>query len=210
MSETTIDLDGPLAGIALGPAAQSCSERERKFAFLIAINACADATEAAQRAGYGKVSRGGLKVTAHALMHRERVIAAVSEFTRNSFRGLESVCVAKIRKIVENEKHRDHAKVCLSLLSRFGYSEQTRTELNVTGSIVVDHTSAAIEDLRKLKSLGFSREQLIQNFGFSGLGRYEQLLAERDARAPKVIEHKPDELPPGGVDEHHNPMDDAQ
>jgi hypothetical protein len=207
MSETTIELDGPLAGIALGPAAQACSERERKFAFLIAINATGgDATAAAARAGYGKVSWGGLKVTAHHLLHRERVIAAVSEFTRNSFRGLESVCVAKIRKIVENEKHRDHAKVCLSLLSRFGYSEQTRTEVNVTGSIAVDHTSAALEDLRKLKSLGFSREQLIQNFGFSGLSRYEQLLAERDARAPRVIEHKADELPAGSVDQHHNPM----
>ena len=205
MSEIT-ELSGPLAGIELGPAAQACSERERRFAFLIAINACESATAAAARAGYGKTSRKGLTVTAHELLHRERVAAAVSEFTRNAFRGLEPVCVAKIRRIVENEKHRDHAKVCLSLLSRFGYGEQTRTELNVTGTVTVDHTGAALDDLRKLKSLGFSREQLLEIFGSFGLDRYERMLAERDARAPRVIDHRAGETPAGGVDAPRGPL----
>ena len=195
MSESITELVGPLAGIELGPAAQACSERERKFAFLVAISACESATEAAERAGYSGKSRDGLSVTAHELMHRERVLAAVQEFTRNAFRGLEPVCVAKVRKIVENEKHRDHSKVCLSLLSRLGYGEQTRTELNVIGTVTVDHTGAALDDLRKLKSLGFSREQLLEIFGSFGLDRYERMLAERDARAPKVIEAKAEELP---------------
>jgi hypothetical protein len=40
-----------------------------------------------------------------------------------------------------------------------------------------------VEDLQRLKSLGVPREQLLETFGYSGLDRYEKLLAERQ---PKV------------------------
>jgi hypothetical protein len=209
-AETVEALVGPLAGIELGPAAQSCSERERRFAFLMAIHATdGNAAAAARLAGYSDPGphSGSIKVKASQLMHHERVIAAVAEFTRNAFRGLEPVCVAKVRRIVENEKHPDHAKVCLSLLSRYGYSERTQTDVTVSGSVTVNHTDAAVDDLRRLKLLGVPKEKLLEIFGFSGLDRYEAMLAEKDARAPKVIEHRSDEAAPGSIDQHHNPMD---
>jgi hypothetical protein len=58
---------------------------------------------------------------------------------------------------------------------------------------------AAIEDLRRLKMLGVPREQLIETFGYSGLDRYEKLLAERQ---PKLIEATAAEvLPAGAIEE---------
>jgi hypothetical protein len=56
-------------------------------------------------------------------------------------------------------------------------------DVNVSGEVVVNHTDAAVEDLQRLKSLGVPREQLLETFGYSGLDRYEKLLAERQ---PKV------------------------
>jgi hypothetical protein len=57
--------------------------------------------------------------------------------------------------------------------------------LNVTGEVTVSHTDAALEDLRRCMALGFTDEQLVGVFGFSGLERYRALLKS----APKVIEH---------------------
>ena len=57
----------------------------------------------------------------------------------------------------------------------------------VGGEVTVNHTDAAVRDLRALLELGVAREKLIEIFGFSGLSRYEKMLAER---APKVIEHQ--------------------
>jgi hypothetical protein len=64
--------------------------------------------------------------------------------------------------------------------------------------VVVSHTDAALEDLRRLKQLGVPHDELIKTFGHSGLGRYEKLLAERDARVPNVIEHIP--APAGAIE----------
>ena len=50
----------------------------------------------------------------------------------------------------------------------------------------------ALEALSYLKSMSVPREKLIEQFGHSGLVRYEKMLEERDAkRGMKVIEHEP-------------------
>jgi phage terminase small subunit len=201
--------DNPLKGISLGPKMQACSEQERIFAYALATGIASTATDAARRAGYVDNNNGSIKVTAHHVLHRPRVIEAIEEVCRTEFRGLIPLTIAAAKRVLENQEHDDHVKMIVSLLSRLGYGEKASVDVNVSGEVVLSHTDAAVEDLRRLKALGLSREKLIEVFGFSGLGRYEAMLAERDARAPKIIEHKPDELPAGGVEQHHSLMDDA-
>jgi hypothetical protein len=206
----TIELaDDCLRGVELGPAMQQCSVRERRFAYLLGTGICETASDAARQAGYVDPGRHSstIRVTGHHLLHRERVTKAIEEVARKEFRTLLLPTIAAMRRLIKSPDHPDHARSVATMLSRLGFGERNVTEINVSGDVTVNHTDAALEDLRRLKSLGVPREKLIEDFGFSGLKRYEQMLAERDARAPKVIEHKPDELAAGGVEQHHNPMD---
>jgi phage terminase small subunit len=185
---------------------QACSERERIFAFAVATGIAANATEAARLAGYSDPGRPSKAIIsrAHQVLHRPRVIEAIEEVCRTQFRNLVPLVIAAAKRVLEDPGHPDHVKLVNSLLSRLGYGERTGVDVNVSGEVVMNHTDAAIDDLRRLKALGLPREKLLEAFGYSGLDRYEKLLASRDA---KVIEHKPDELPAGSVVPSHNPME---
>jgi hypothetical protein len=198
-----VELRGKLAGIEIGPKLQACSERERIFAFALGSGIAETAADAARLAGYAEPAGQ----SAYQIGHKQRVVEAVEEVARTQFRNLMPRVIRAAEKVVEDPKHKGHVPLLISLLSKLGYGERTAVDVNVTGEVQVSHTDAAIEDLRRLKALGVPRERLLEVFGFSGLGRYEAMLAERDARAPKVIEHKPDELPAGSVEQHHNPME---
>jgi phage terminase small subunit len=189
--------DNPLRGLEIGPKLAACSEKERVFAYAYATGIAETAAAAARLAGYSDPGphSNSLRSKAHQVLHRSHVIAAIEEVCRTEFRGLIPLTIAAAKRILQDPEHDDHVKMIISLLSRLGYGEKTAVDVNVTGEIAVDHTTAAVEDLRRLKALGVPREKLIEFFGFSGLDMYEQMLSERDARAPKVIEHKPDETP---------------
>jgi phage terminase small subunit len=176
------------ADFELGPKMQACSERERQFVWFYVIDDDGDATAAARKAGFVDNGTGAIRVAGHRLMHRERVLAAIEEVGTKAFRGLLMPAVRATKHMIENPKHADHAKAVLSTLSRLGKSERSGIDVNVTGEITHNHTDSAIEDLRRLLDLGVPREKLIETFGFSGLSRYERMLAEADARAPKLIE----------------------
>ena len=64
--------------------------------------------------------------------------------------------------------------------------ERTGVDLNVSGEVTINHTDSAVSDLRVLIGLRVPREELEKLFGFSGLERYEKMLAGQ----PKVIEHR--------------------
>lgn len=175
--------------IEMGPKMQACGAQERLFVWFVAVEGL-DATNAARKAGYSDNGGGGIRVRGHLLMHRERVIDALEEVGRKSFRSLLPAAIAANRKLLENDKHPDHHKAVQSTLSRLGFTERTSVDVNVGGEVTVSHTDAAVNDLRTLLGLGVAREKLIEVFGFSGLERYEKMLAEADRRAPKVIEHQ--------------------
>jgi phage terminase small subunit len=176
------------AELELGPKMQVCNERERLFVWHYVTGEDGDATAAARLAGYTDNDTGAIRVRAHALMHRDRVLAAIEEVAGKAFRGLLAPAVRATRKIINDPKDFNHAKVVLSTLSRLGKSERTGVDVNVAGEVQVNHTDQALVDLRTLMGLGVAREKLVEIFGFSGLSRYEKMLAEQDARAPKVIE----------------------
>jgi phage terminase small subunit len=206
---TTVELvDDDLRGLEFGAKARALRPRERRFAWLMASGVCENATEAARKAGYpdpGSHS-SSIRVQACNLMRRPAIQEAIREIASAEFTALLLPTIKATRRLLTDVRHKDHAKVVQSMLSRLGFGERASVDVNVSGEIAVDHTTAAVVDLRRLKAIGVSREKLLEVFGFSGLDRYERMLAERDARAPRVIEHKPDEAP-GSIDTHHSPMD---
>jgi hypothetical protein len=176
-----------ISGVELGPRMQACNEMERKFVIAYVTNNDGNATQAARDAGYSDVAEGA-KVRAFEVIHRERVLAAIDEVGRKLFRGLLIPAIIATRKLIESEKHPDHAKTVSSTLARLGLTERTGVDVNVSGEITVNQTDTALNDLRTLLGMGVPRDKLVEIFGFSGLSRYEKMLAESDARAPKVIE----------------------
>lgn len=186
--------DMDFADIELGPRMQACNERERKFVWFYVTDNDGNATEAARKAGYVDSANGAIQVAGHRLLHRDRVLAAIEEVGRKAFRGLLMPAVRATRKLIENASHQDHAKTVSSTLARLGITERTGVDVNVTGEIQHNHTDSALNDLRTLIGLGVAEDKLVEIFGFSGLSRYRKMLAETDARAPKLIEHRTDEV----------------
>lgn len=179
--------------IELGPKMRACNERERKFVWFYVTNNDDNRAQAARDAGYSDAAEGA-KVRAHELMQRERVLAAIEEVGRKAFRGLLIPAVRATAALIEKPDHPDHARTLQSTLSRLGLVERSGVDVNVSGEVQVNHTDAALNDLRALLALCVPREKLIEIFGFSGLSRYEKMLAEADRRiaaaAPKQIEHE--------------------
>lgn len=178
--------------IEIGPKLALCTEQEQRFVWAY-VTGDGNATEAARDAGYVDNDNGSIRVRAHALMHRERVLEAIEECGRKVFRGLLGPAISANRKLIEDSKHPDHHKAVQSTLSRLGFTERTAVDVTVGGAVTVNHTDAALKDLRVLLGLGVPREKLVEIFGFSGLARYEKMLADQDRRAlaGPVIEHEP-------------------
>jgi hypothetical protein len=121
-------------------------------------------------------------------MSRERLRLAIREVAGQQLETLAGLAVCALREALVDRKHPDRHKTAATILSRLGFAEQHN--VNMLAEVkVTDHTEAALADLRRRKELGFSCEKLIEIFGFSGLDRYEKLLAGE----PNVIEHRPTE-----------------
>lgn len=167
---------------------QALPERERKFVWFYLTNeGPPNGAQAARDAGYSDVSEA-CKVRAHLLLHRERVILALEEVGKKAFRGLLGPAVKAAAGLIQNPQHVDHSKAVFTTLARLGLGEKSSVDVNVSGDVTVNHTDQAIADLRTLIGLGVAREKLVEIFGFSGLSRYEKMLADQDARRPKLIE----------------------
>lgn len=179
-------------GIELGPKMQVCSERERLFVWHWVVDGEGDATAAARKAGYKDNGKGGIRVTAHYLIHRERVIEAIEEVGRKLFRAQLVPALKANLKLIEKNDHPDHHKAVQATLSRLGLVERTAVDVTHTGEVTVNHTDAAVADLRALLRLQVPREKLVEIFGHTGLPRYEKMLAEQERRAlpGPVIEHE--------------------
>lgn len=155
---------------------QRCTERERRFVW--AYLECGQQTEAARKAGYSDTADGA-RVRAHEVMHRERVLEAIDEVGRKAFRALLLPAVMAAGKLIADSKARGHQAAVFSTLSRLGIVERQGVDVKVTGEVTVSHTDAAVESLRILKDMGVGREKLEELYGYSGLERYERLLAAK-------------------------------
>lgn len=179
----------------LGPKMLACSERERLFVWAFLEQGCCDAADAARKAGCSDPGpqSSAIRVRGHELRHRQRVIDAMREVGQAYFGGLLLPAVLAAEDMITNPRHPDHATMVKSVLSANGFGDRSRLDVTHSGEITVNHTDQALDDLRRYLDLEVPRAKLLEIFGFSGLDRYEKMLAERERRAPKIIEHRKDE-----------------
>ena len=170
---------------SFGPKMQGLRDRERRFVWAYLINSMTpvgpNGSQSARDAGYSDVKEGA-KVRAHELLHRQDVQEAIQELAMRELRGLALPALAAVADILRKPDHPDRQKVALSVLSRLGMGEQNAVNFNLHAEVTVNHTDAALDDLKRLMDLGVPREKLIETFGFSGLTRYEKMLAKREGR----------------------------
>jgi hypothetical protein len=147
-------------------------------------------TAAARAAGFGKSSKGAtLAKFAHNLSRDDRMIAAIAEESKKILRIGHPEAVNAALAVIRDPTHKDHGRMIAAVLDRVD-PIVSRGELAITHRIV-DPDQEALEELRALRSLGTTRDKLLELFGGNGLARLEQLEAtdtEHRATSAKVIE----------------------
>lgn len=152
-------------------------DRQRRFVWSYMLNG-ANGAAAARAAGYSDTAEG-CKVRAHVLLHRDGIQRALRELCTKYLFSLAPKALIRLGELLDKPDHDKHVKAIEMVLSRAGFAERTAIDVNVSGHVTVNHTDAALEDLRRLKALGVPRERLIETFGFSGLERYERMLTDQ-------------------------------
>lgn len=181
-------MEDDFANVDLGPAMRALGPMERRFVWFFVTGDEDDATDAARKAGYVDNQNGSIRVTAHRLRHRDRVQEAIKEVAAAELRAQIVPVLQATKRIIRNPKHPDHARTLQTMLSRLGHGEKNSLDVNMSGSVTVSHTDEALEQLRILQGLQVPRSKLEEIFGFSGLERFERMLAERGGGRPKLIE----------------------
>jgi hypothetical protein len=177
-------------GAAWGPCmAALVSDRHR--AFVLALYQIPPGygahVKAAKLAGFGTStsSAKAWSVIASRLAHDEKILAAIHEEDQRRIRASAPRARRAPTNLIENPDAKDHVRGIAMVLDRVHPAEQ-RHVVDVHHHI--DHDAEAVAQLRMLKSLDVAREKLIEIFGFTGLPRYEQLLAAEDASGRPLIE----------------------
>lgn len=187
----------------LGPAMAALTSRQRAFVLaLFDQNAGHGALAAAARQAEYTGTPETLAKTANRLVNDDAVIAAIQEVTRKRIRSLGPAAIEALQNLIKSPGHKDHARGLAMALDRID-PQVTKQEIDVTHTIV-DHTKEALETLRYMKSIGATREMLEAHFGFTGLSRYEALLARENV---KVIDAQYTEVP--AIDDFMKPWPDG-
>jgi phage terminase small subunit len=177
----------PVDGTEWGPAMRALpSDRHRAFVLaLYQIKPGYGAhVKAAKMAGFGTSTSSpkSWSVIASNLAHDEKIQAALHEEDQKRIRAVAPRAVQALERLIEDPKHKDHARAIGMTLERVHPSETyhtVRVERDET-----DHDAEAVRHLRFFKALGVRREKLEELFGYSGLSRVERMLEEADAKAP--------------------------
>lgn len=162
-------------------------ERRRIFAWCYVFNG-ANGAAAARAAGYSDAAEGA-KVRAHGLLQRDDVQEAIKALCSRYLFSLAPKAILALNNLLDDPKHPKHDKAIEMALSRSGHGDRSTVDVNVSGNVTVNHTDQALRDLRMLKDMGASRAMLLETFGYSGLERYEKMLAaQRPAIEGEVVE----------------------
>jgi phage terminase small subunit len=172
----------------LGPAMKALTPKHRRF--VIALfefpKRHGRVAAAARAAGYGLDSDpDSVAVMGHQISHREDVQKAIAEFALKRVHVNAPDAVAAFEQIMSDPLHKDRLKAASGYLERITPTVQ---KVEVTHEVVVDHKRDALEHLKHLKSIGATREMLEREFGYSGLGYYEDLLAKEEAAKLPVVD----------------------
>jgi hypothetical protein len=175
----------------LGPAMRALpNNRYRAFVefYLLEKPGYGAQTNAARRAGFGHARTTPLNMAriASRLMRDDRTIAAIAEESRKMLRGGAPEAVKALQNLVRDPEHKDHARGIAMVLARTD-PEVQQHDLQVSHRII-DADQEALEELRAARTLGATREKLIELFGGNYLPRLERLEAAEIERSAKVID----------------------
>ena len=128
----------------LGPAMLALPEQRRRFVIAYTQSVSGNATEAARLAGYSDSSEGA-KVAAHRLLHDERIVAAIQEWTERAVFGRGAyIGIQALIEIAADPEHRDRFKAADSLADRTGFARQTNHQVRVENADT-RHTADLLE-----------------------------------------------------------------
>jgi hypothetical protein len=175
----------------LGPAMKALpNNRWRAFVefYLLEPPGYGAQTRAARRAGFGTDRTKPLYMArmASRLVHDSRIQSAIAEESRLMLRAGAPEAVKALQNLVRNPEHKDHVRAVAMVLARTD-PEIQQHDMNVVHRII-DPDQEALEELRAARSLGATREKLLQLFGGNCLPRLEQLEAQEVERNAKVID----------------------
>jgi len=157
-------------------------------------------SRAARLAGYGgkgtssKAHTNVVKAASDMLRDPTRntkVLAAIAVESRRMLRLGHPEAVAALYAVIRDPSHKDHVRAISTVLERTD-PVTTRHDIAVTHKHV-DIDAEGLEELKAARSLGATRERLVELFGSTGLDRLEAReaieIAQRSAAA-KVINHE--------------------
>lgn len=128
----------------IGPAMRALrDDRQRRFAWIMACGET-NAASAARDAGYSDASSAA-KVRAHYLMRDPDMLDAIEEASRKVLRGLAPLAIGAARKILEEPKHPQHARMIETVLDRTGFFAKTEHKVTVEHRVDVKE----LEDLAR-------------------------------------------------------------
>jgi phage terminase small subunit len=177
--------------VSYGPAMAALNEKQQLFVrglFELPGGKHGAATRACRAAGYGSPTSSAQSFASIAsrLCANPMVQEAIQEMSRQYVTTMGPLAVRALKNLLGDKAAKEHGRALGIVMDRIAPQQSTHT-VNVNHH-AVDHSAEAVAQLRMLRSLDVAREKLEEVFGFSGLSRYEKMLAEADARAPKLIE----------------------
>lgn len=131
----------------LGPKMLALSEKQRRFVLELVADPLLSRAEAARRAGYSDSSEAA-KVTAHRLMHDQRIIDAMHEQAGKRLWAISMKAAYRVDQMLDSEDEKIALKAAVAVLDRTGFGAQQNININQT---VRDESSKAI--LQRIEKL---------------------------------------------------------
>ena len=136
----------------LGPAMKALSPMHRAFVLVYCTNGC-KAVDAAREVGYVDHANGAIRVTAHRILHKPEVLAAIREWTIASMKANLPVYRDLLDKIAMNDQHKDQAKAVLAAMDRAGLPAVIEKNVNVTVTMSDAEKVVRIKELAALNGI---------------------------------------------------------
>ena len=168
---------------SLGPCMLALTQKQRQFVVELCHGPVGYGSEirACKAAGY-QGTENSLKVTAHQVLHNEKVQAALREVGGKIIRAEAFQSIRTTAEIARDIAHKDRLKANLALMDRGGFTVETIHHVTVEH---IDRNKQAIEELEAFLRLGVARDRLVELYGADGLFHLEQQLAKR-LPAPQI------------------------
>jgi phage terminase small subunit len=130
-----------------GPKMQALSDRQRLFVLELVADPLMSRSEAARLAGYSNSSEGA-KVTAHRLMHDQRIIEALHEQAGKRLWAISMKAAYRVEQMLDSEDDKVALKAAVAVLDRTGFGAQQNINIHQT---VRDESSKGI--LKRIEAL---------------------------------------------------------